>query len=285
MVTKEASGYKVRFLAKRILASFGLTVMIPKNAERLRRDFLIMVAGGPVATALMFLPVVLLPWGTFTSCLLVADVLLALGSWVPMATRGYLSDAKALLTLAQKGPACERLIAVLYVLLLDDQGVEPKDWPQELVEKLRLDIPGPYAASISSLLYGRALQAGDAEAIARALETALGTARSMTVVMRRGYCAESAFFQGFYRRNAALAEAWMADARKVRGAIALPDWDAAACAAVSFANGNYEQAREELGRAMASCDRMSRTQGRVVARKRVLAGLVERCGAARSAAC
>lgn len=62
MLTHEDRGYRLRFAGKGVMAG-GLTVMIPRGPAEIRQKYLLFVAGGPVATLLLFLPVALLPWG------------------------------------------------------------------------------------------------------------------------------------------------------------------------------------------------------------------------------
>jgi hypothetical protein len=71
MLKKEATGYRFRLLPKRLLSG-GQTFMVARTTKDLRRRFFIFGAGGPMATALLFLPVIFLAWSPATLNLLLA---------------------------------------------------------------------------------------------------------------------------------------------------------------------------------------------------------------------
>jgi hypothetical protein len=274
MLSKESSGYKLRFLPQRILSIDGQTMMIPRTTEDLRHRFALFAAGGPAVTAVLFLPVAFMPWGLPMAYLLPANFLLAIFSWVPMAVGGSQTDARILLTLAGKGPAAERLAAILYVMAIDNRGVAPHQWPREMLDKLAGNSQErAFLGEAATLLHMHAFDSGDAEAAARALEQVLGSSRRLRPDLRRGYFAEAAFFQGVYRKNAALARAWLEDARKVKGGAALKNWDAAPLAAIAIAEGNWEQAGAQLRQAIALLDRQPGGRGSVSAARRRLEAL------------
>jgi len=277
MISKEARGFKFRFLPRRILYIAGMTMMIPRTTQDLRRGFGLFAAGGPVMTALLFLPILLLPWGWLASSLLVANVVLAFFSWIPMTIGGAHTDGKILRTLRATGPAADRFAAILYVMAVDNLGVEPRAWPREILEPLTADAPGregrEYAGEAAVLLYIHAFDCGDPDAMAAALERVLSNAGRLRPDLLRAYQAEAAFFLGVYRKDAERARSWLADARKTRRAASLPDWDASAMAAVALAEGNPEEAQKQISRAIARLDRQPGAHGGVVSRKRRLIGL------------
>jgi hypothetical protein len=112
MLTREAGGYRFRFLWKRIIAG-GYTFMPPRSPDHLRRRLAIFALGEPLATALFFLPPVFFGWGTITIAMAAANLLLASGSWLPFMFRGHYTDAKIIQVLARRGPEADRLAAVL----------------------------------------------------------------------------------------------------------------------------------------------------------------------------
>lgn len=289
MVTRESSGYKVRFLPRRILTFAGHTQMIPRTTQNLRRGFAIFAAGGPVATALLFLPVLLVPWGPAAFCLLAADLVLAAFSWIPMTIGGSHTDGKILLTLAGTGPSSESFAAVLYVMAIDQRGVEPHQWPREIVDRLESEIAGgararEFRGEAAMLLAIRAIDEGETTAIAAALEQLLGNAARLRPDQRRVCFAEAAFFQAVHQRNTVLALDWLQDARKVKGGVTLKDWDAAAQAAVAMSLENWDQARSQIARAIARLDRQPGRHGSVVAWRRRLVALRESLPAGASTA-
>ena len=279
MVARESGGYRFRFLPKRIVTCAGQTVMIPRSTADLRRRFALFAAGGPVVTALLFLPVALLPWGLATSCLLAANLVLALFSWLPMTLGGSHTDGKLLRTLAGKGPASERLAAVLYLMAIDNCAVEPRQWPPEILARLAAETPGrggrEFRGEAAIMLLIHACDVGETEAMAAALEQVLAHAHRLRPDLRRGFFAEAAFFQGVYRRKAAPALAWLADARQVKGGVPEKDWDASALGAVAAAQEKWDEARQHFGRAIARLGRQAGQRGSVAAARRRLAVLVD----------
>ena len=91
--------------------------------------------------------------------------------------------------------------------------------------------------------------------------------------MVRAYFAEAAFVQGIFRKDAPLARAWLEDARKVKGTLPREDWDCAALAGISCAEGDAAQTCAHLTRAIAMLDRQPGTSGSVAACRERLAAL------------
>ena len=276
IVSKDSRGNKLRFFPRGILMFAGHTVMIPRNTEKLRRGFALFAAGGPVVTALLFLPLILLPWSLATSSALVANLLLAVFSWIPMTIGGSRTDGKILRTLAGAGASADRFAAILYLVAIDNQGVEPRRWPHKIMEKLAADAPGwDLHGEAAVLLHIYTFDCGETEATAAALEQVLAKAERLRPELRRHYFAEAAFFQGVYRKNGPLARAWLEDARRVKAIPALKDWDAPALAAIAGAEGNVDEARAQIGRAIAYLDRQPGERGSILAARRRLAVLTD----------
>jgi hypothetical protein len=240
--------------------------MAPRSPERLRRRFSVFAAGGPLTTALLFLPIALLPWGPLTGSLLLANLILAFFSWTPLGFGGHYTDAKIIQVLSRHGPAAERLAAVLYLMALDGRGVEPNQWPPQMVTSLAAPGGGrAYRASGRIFLYVYAQETAPPAEVAATLEQVLALAGEMRGDLRRWCFAEAAFWQGLTNRDAMLARAWLDDARAVKGAIAQKDWDAAALAAVAIVEGNQPRFREHVNRALAFLDRQPGPSGSVAA--------------------
>jgi hypothetical protein len=275
VLAKESSGYKLRFLPRRILTIAGFTQMIPRTTENLRRGFAIFAAGGPAATALLFLPVLLLPWGPVACCWLLANLVMAVFSWIPMTIAGSHTDGKILRTLTGSSASSESFAAILYVMAIDRGGVEPHAWPSDIVNQLEAEAAGnrEFRAEAAILLAIRALDIGDTAVIAAALERVLRNDRRLRPEQRRIFYAEAAVFQGVFRRNAVLALDWLTDARKIRSSVAFKDWDAAAQAALAMAEENWGTARSQLARAIARLDQMPGRHGSIVATRRRLVAL------------
>lgn len=271
MLTKESGGYRFRFLPRHLMGG-GQTFMVPRAADDLRRRYFVFGAGGPIATALMFLPVAILPWGATAASLLLADLLLAFFSWTPLVVGGHYTDGKLLLLLARRGPAADRFATVLYLTAIDNNGIPPRQWPPDALHKLAVEADAHFRAGGRYRLYLRARDGGTPPEMAAGLDYALAASAEMHPMLRRTSFAAAAFFQGVFGRNAALARAWLEDARKVKGVVAEKDWDAYCLGAIALAEGNAQQAREQFVRAMAALDRQPGASGsRAAARARIVA--------------
>ena len=272
VLSKESRGLRFRFLPRRLLGG-GCVLMVPKGMSWPRRHEFILTAGGPVATALLFLPVVLCPWGPLAVCLLLANSLVAVASWIPMAMGGRPNDARMLINLA-RAPA-EYVAAMRELWALDYAGVEPRNWPPKVVGKLAAaadDVAGRALTRRYCYIYVR--ECGDSAQAAGALESVLACAVDLPPDERRNYFAEAAFFQGVFAKNSELAREWLNDARKVSGALPQEDWESYPLAAIALAEGNREQSREHLARAIAALDRHPGISGTVAATRARLVTLM-----------
>jgi hypothetical protein len=215
--------------------------------------------GGPAASIALLVATLILTWifpdSTGVRILLVIGLIIVISSSLPYTLRGHSTDAEVILLLIRKGPAAERLVAALYILTLDTQQIQPRDWPRELVEKL--SIPTPEKAGLISAVfirYASAMDSGNAGHIAEAIESALSVANDRPDIQRASFVAASCF-HSIFRNNVPLAEAWLESARNVRNTLPQPDWDAKALAAIALANGEHDRARDLLTRYLAVLDR------------------------------
>jgi hypothetical protein len=283
LLTKEAQGWKMRFTPRRLLAG-GMASLVPKSADRLADRYIRLVVGGPGASVLLFVFTLILlrlfPGSSAVHVLLVMNLLIVVSSVIPYTFRSHSSDAKVILLLMQRGPAAERLAAMLYILALDTQQVEPRDWPRELLNKV--SVPTKDQALLISAISIRhciAVDSADAGQIAQTIESALAVRHDRADVRRLNYVSAS-WFQSTFRNNVPLAEAWLEDARRVKGAVAQKDWDSKALASIALANGDHARAREFLSRYLALLDRRPRSGALAAERARTLDLLLSAEGAA-----
>jgi hypothetical protein len=272
VLRRQTSGLRARFVPGRILAG-GHVTGVPDSHRDLRRRFKIVLSGGPIATALLFVCLAFLPLTQLTWVLWIWNAVVAASSWLPFYTRGSVTDAKAVLILSRPGSDGEWLAAVLYLIVLDRQGVSPRDWPAEVVAQLASNGDSPPAALARYFTLVCALDLGERERVAEALERLLESSNHLRPDLRRTCFSEAAFYQGVMARNAELALAWLKDARKVTGTTADKGWDAGLLAAVAFAEGKEEEAREHARGAIAYLGRWPATSGSVAAAKRRLGAL------------
>jgi hypothetical protein len=259
VLTRQAQGWKCRVIPRRILVG-GLTAMVPASADRLVGRYIRLTLGGPGAsTALLLITWILMsifPHSAGVRVLLLINLLIVITACVPYTWRSRASDGKLFLLLTRTGPAAERLAAMLYILALDAQHVEPRDWPQALVEKMNLPTKDDaFLLNAIVFRYARALDTGDPERIAEAIECALSASQGTRPDVRRAFYAAACCFQGFFRHDVRLAEAWLDDARKVKGAVTPTDWDSRAMGAIALAKGQHTEARACLTRYLAMLDR------------------------------
>jgi hypothetical protein len=253
IVRREAGVLRVQFALARLLAG-GYVQAVPDSPAMLRRRTLIFTAGGPAATlgSLAFLP--LLPAGPIATALRLVTLLGLVWTCWPRYIHGFVTDGLGILLLRRAGVESDRLMAILYIDALDAQGVEPRNWHADALERLRLPGETPLLGPAATLLVAHAFDCGGAEKRALAVERALAFAPITVPLLRRAAFETAAWVQGFDRRDAATAAAWLSDARAVKGVIEQKDWDADAMAAVAFAEGNYAVATEYLTRGVAFLD-------------------------------
>jgi hypothetical protein len=193
VVSRHSEGVQFAFRPRRLLGG-GLVLMVPRGAEWSRRGELIGIAGGPLVTALMFLPVIVLPWSQLTIGLAIANALVAAGSWIPITLGGQATDAKMFIRFA-RAPA-ESFAAIGGLWALDYAGAAPCNWPPELVNQLVLladDMACGFLARQYRYLYLR--ECGDRFEAATALESVLSLANELPPDVRRSYFSEAAFFR------------------------------------------------------------------------------------------
>jgi hypothetical protein len=260
LFTKEARGWKLRFLARRILVG-GLTAMVPKSSDRLVGRYLRFILGGPAASiTLLVISLILTPIfpdSSAVKALLYVSVFLTVMCCLPYTVRSQPTDAKGILLLTRKGPGAERFVAILYILALDTQQIEPHDWPPDLVEKL--SIPSDDKSRLAASVYfslAIALDSGDPERIAEAVEHGLSINPEAGPDMQRAFRVAASCFHGIFRHNAPLAQAWLDSARSIKYTASRKDWDAKALASIAVATGENDRAREHLTRYLALVDKL-----------------------------
>jgi len=260
LFTKEARGWKLRFTPKRILVG-GLTAMAPKSSDRLVSRYLRFILGGPAASLTLLVAslilMLLIPASSAVEALVYVSLFLVVMCCIPYTVRSQPTDGKGILLLTRKGPGAERFVAILYVLALDAQQIEPHDWPPDLVD--RLSIPSDDKSRLAASVYfslAVALDSGDPERIAEAVERGLSINPEAGPDMQRAFQVAASCFQGIVRHNAPLAQAWLDGARSIKYTTSRKDWDAKALASIAFAKGENDRAREHLARYLAMVDQL-----------------------------
>jgi hypothetical protein len=281
IIRREAGRVRWHFVASRLVAG-GQVQGVPRSSDGVRGQFLIVLAAGPIATALLFVVLLFLPRSPWTTALGLCNVLCALTSWLPYYTGGYVIDAKAMLLLRDGGPEGDGLAAVLFLAAADGQGVAPRDWDAGKLAQLEAAADAPLAATAAVLMLAYTLDVGEPDAIVAATERALARASTAIPLHRRMILETAAYVQGIFRREAALAAAWLADARNVKGVASEQDWDADSMGAIALAAGAVDEARGHFRRALGRLDRHPPGSGSVAASRARLEGLIATCRQAAS---
>ena len=272
---REERRWKLQFIPTRF---GGLTGMVPKSSDRLVDRFLRFALGGPVATFVLLviasILVLVFPGSLALRTLLFVDLYLVAMCCIPFTVRGSSTDAKNILLLRRKGAGAEHFAAILYILALDTQQVEPHDWPPELVDKLNLPIEDKAHLGTSiALLSNVAADSGDTEWLAREIERGLAVNHESRPDLQRAFQVSAACFQGIFRHNALLAQAWLDSARHVKSTASRKDWDAKPLASIAMAKGESARAQELLTRHLTSLDRLPRS-GMIAAERRRIVDLL-----------
>jgi hypothetical protein len=271
LLDKQAHGYRLRLIPWRINSS-GFCSMSPRSTNNLAGCYLRFSLGGPVASLLLLLVTLALPWGLLVGFMFFVNLFTSLLSFIPIDTGGRHSDAKRVLVLARGGVAAEQVVAMLYFVALDSRGVEPRDWPRELLDKICVPIQDQSMRTAGlAFRYCSAVDSGDPELMAEILEEALARSDRMRPSGLRAFFVGASFFQEVYRGNAPLARKWLRRAGNVKGVEAGKNWDSQALAAVPVAEGKYVLAREHLARCIAELDRSAASGTNAAERKRMVA--------------
>lgn len=208
------------------------------------------------------------------------NLILLITVCTPYTSRCLPSDAKRIALLARGGPVGEMLVAGLFLLAQDTEGVEPAQWPQEYIAKLDVmakDHSGmPQALNF---LLADAATREDLERTADLLERALTIYEQMPPTAQRGFLTAASCYHGLARGDVIRAEQWLEKARKVKGAISPKDWDSMALAAIFYGQGDHVHATEQLTRYIAFLDRQpvsGPVSGMITAERRRTVELAER---------
>lgn len=279
---KEAGAWRLRCRPRYVLAG-GLTAGVPLSDENLLRRYLLFVAGGPAASLALAAVMMFVP-GSGARILLWIDLILLISVCIPYTAGCFPSDAKLMALLARGGPVGERAGAVLFLLALDAQGKEPGQWPPEYLAKLEIITKdNSRMPPALTFLLAEAGEQENMERTAEILERALAIYDKMPPASQQGFLTAASCNHGFARGDAARAEQWIEQARKVKGAVAQRDWDSKARAAISYARGELVQAAEMLSRYTALLDRQP-VSGMVTAERKRMAEVRNRLAAEAGAA-
>jgi hypothetical protein len=261
---KENGRWRFRLVLRNLFWG-GFTGAIPRSDDDLLSRYTRFVLGGPTASLVLLIFTFLLSDGLFIQLLFWINLLLTISVCVPYVVACLPNDAKLILLLTRKGAAEGRTVALLYLVALDAEGMRPREWPRELIEKLDLTAKDNSRLPVAfRFLLSDAAEKEDAPRAAEILERALAINNKMLPDERRGFLAAASFYHGFHGKDASRSEEWLMRARSVKGGVFPKDWESGALAAIAFANGDHARSAELLARYITLLERQP-TSGIVAA--------------------
>ena len=190
----------------------------PNERTDLRRAYLRMAAGGPLASlALGVLALALLVGTVITGpptqgvlghsaapgLMVVAAASLAMGfgTLIPITVSGFLSDGARAVRLMRPGPEAERHAAVMALGSYHVAGRRPRDWDPQVVQRAVSLPDGSYTAAMGhQLAYYNALDRRDLEAAESHVRSWVALADGVAEASRAVIEIEAAYFSAAYGR-------------------------------------------------------------------------------------
>jgi hypothetical protein len=191
----------------------GVAELDPVAADRLAWRGVGMVLGGPLANILSALVVLLLPLPltVFSGCFIVFSMANGVSDLVPFESRLGVSDGRRIWMLLRQPEHGERWLALLHLGGELSDGVLPEALSADFLAKAiavrddSVDTVTAHAIAFSAAFH----QHKDSEA-AQQLETCLEYSGRASPVVREALMSDAAVFQGRRRKQADLAEQWLA---------------------------------------------------------------------------
>ncbi len=254
-ITATQRGLQVGLNTNLALAG-GLAACMPASTDNLRKNLLVMTAGGPAASllgAILGLSVFGLnqdsTFWSFVSLVFGATSLgICIVTLFPTTTSGFMTDGAQILSLLRGGAEVEQRALLVILQAESMKGVRPRDYSPELIERLRAIRGMPLLeASTALLIYYHHFDRGDMEAARNAIESALALEKQLPEGLKQAFYLEYAFFQAAHLSDAATARQFL---QKSSGALAEKHTILRSEAAVLFAEGQPATAREKALKAI-----------------------------------
>ena len=249
VLIQEQGGLRLRLMRK--MSAGGLTSTVPMSHHHLRQKLMILVAGGPIASFLLFLiGLILLPFTDLVSQNLLFHILflfaglnlyLAITNSLPLKIGFYTTDGYILSALARNTMDGQRFLALYEYLAEIAQGVRPRDLADELVARsLAKPEQSMHHGSGLIMAYYNALDNGDIDQAGGFLDEALVLKDYIPEFIRASLFMEAAYFEAHYRHSATTAQDWF---NQVEEFVFIPSYTQRRVeAAISLAQGNHQQA-------------------------------------------
>jgi hypothetical protein len=267
----------------------GLALCLPTNQNQLIKRFAVFAAGGPLASlllgVLMMLFLIWKPLDTsvvflyylksfiFLTC--VTSFCIALMTSIPMQADGFTTDGGRILNLLKGGPAAQVEAALLHAVSQGASGIRPAliD-PTPIHSALDLPVDSPFKPYLNAILYQHYQDKGDLENAGKFLEQYLAGAHAVP----QGYLAilylEKAWFEARYHNQAAVARDYFS--REKIGVIVPKSLVLRAEAAIALAEGNHALAATKIQEAIDELPKLM-DRGAAIAEKESLEEMRARC--------
>ena len=233
----------------------GLAACMPVRTETMRRDLLWLVAGGPIisllGSLLGFLLYALVPDGSslsfFGLLFGVTAGAIFLVTLIPAKTSGFMTDGAQILSLLRGGIEVEQRVMILILQAESLNGVRPRDYPPEILQRLLTLRYNPMMdASVDLLGYYHHLDRGDVEQAGQLLDQVLAHENDLPEGLKQAVYLEAAFYQAACRKQAQPARQFF---QRGGGALTEKHTLLRSEAAVLFAEGNFSEARARITQA------------------------------------
>ena len=205
--------FRVSFSRGRGAGAMAWTRMFPDDSDRLAQRTLMMATGGPVASLLTGIVVLLLPVpkGLFLFWLCALSLLVGVTNLIPFRSRALLTDGWRILTLLQDREGAERWMAVIKLGSELRKGVSPERLPDEFLRKaIAVKDNTPDTVAAHAIAYASALARHDDARAAEYLETCLQYSGCASPLTQKALMSDAGVFQGRKRKRIDLARQWLA---------------------------------------------------------------------------
>lgn len=265
----------------------GFVICLPNDHVRLTKRFAVYTAGGPLASILWGLLLLLVLRHTtfdqgavsgyffhaFVLMNCVFTLCIGLATLIPMHTEGFTSDGGRLLNLLKGGPNAQIEATLLQYYISATAGTRPALFaPEPLLQALALPVESPMKPYLHSLLYSHYLDVNDLEKAAFHLDAYLQDAANVP----KGYVAtlylEKAWFEARYHKNVALATEYFQ--KEKFGVMVAQAQVLRTEAAIAFAEGNKELAVAKAAAAIKELPKLI-DKGAAIAEKEWLERMIQ----------
>lgn len=232
----------------------GLAAALPAPDRPLKPQLLPLIAGGPLASALLAAVAAWVAFhgeGRLAAYALVTSGLSAaifLVTALPLRAGGFLSDGMQLLLLRKDPVAMERRTVLMALFARSLAGTRPRDLDRDTLDRA-LALAGQevlYDVGVWLYAYHRAMDEGRTDEAAQWLERMEPVFDQYADGFRQGVAVELAAFEALHRGRLERAKEWL---RRSRGGIVEASRRAYAEAAVAAAEGRRDVAHTLLDRA------------------------------------